>query len=104
MSPMDMVMMAAKNLWKRKLRTLLTVLGVVIGTASIVVKSEKHRGSFPSRVKRIPMPAYLILKRMRRGLKSRTKAAIFFMAEMLKSKNNYIISQEECCPHENDKR
>lgn len=37
MSPMDMVMMAAKNLWKRKLRTLLTVLGVVIGTASIVV-------------------------------------------------------------------
>ena len=32
-----MVMMAAKNLWKRKLRTLLTVLGVVIGTASIVV-------------------------------------------------------------------
>jgi len=37
MSPMDMVMMAVKNLWKRKLRTLLTVLGVVIGTASIVV-------------------------------------------------------------------
>ena len=37
MSPMDMVIMAAKNLWKRKLRTLLTVLGVVIGTASIVV-------------------------------------------------------------------
>lgn len=37
MSPIDMIMMAAKNLWKRKLRTLLTVLGVVIGTASIVV-------------------------------------------------------------------
>lgn len=33
----DMIIMAAKNLWKRKLRTLLTVLGVVIGTASIVV-------------------------------------------------------------------
>ena len=32
-----MVMMAVKNLWKRKLRTLLTILGVVIGTASIVV-------------------------------------------------------------------
>lgn len=32
-----MIIMAAKNLWKRKLRTILTVLGVVIGTASIVV-------------------------------------------------------------------
>lgn len=37
MSTIDMLIMAAKNLWKRKLRTMLTVLGVVIGTASIVV-------------------------------------------------------------------
>lgn len=33
----DMVKMALRNLWKRKLRTFLTVLGVIIGTASIVV-------------------------------------------------------------------
>lgn len=33
----DMLRMSSVNLWKRKIRTLLTVLGVVIGTASIVV-------------------------------------------------------------------
>lgn len=37
MSSFDMIIMAIRNLWKRKLRTFLTVLGVVIGTASIVV-------------------------------------------------------------------
>ena len=34
---MDMLRMSASNLWKRKTRTILTILGVVIGTASIVV-------------------------------------------------------------------
>ena len=33
----DMLRMSSANLWKRKIRTILTVLGVVIGTASIVV-------------------------------------------------------------------
>ncbi|MBQ0043248.1 MAG: ABC transporter permease [Lachnospiraceae bacterium] len=33
----DMLSMSVSNLWKRKLRTVLTILGVVIGTASIVV-------------------------------------------------------------------
>ena len=37
MSTRDLFLMAFRNLWKRKLRTALTVLGVVIGTASIVV-------------------------------------------------------------------
>lgn len=37
MSISDMIKMALRNLWKRKLRTFLTILGVVIGTASIVV-------------------------------------------------------------------
>ncbi len=37
MSTTDMIKMALRNLWKRKLRTFLTILGVVIGTASIVV-------------------------------------------------------------------
>lgn len=37
MSTKDMISMALRNLWKRKLRTFLTVLGVIIGTASIVV-------------------------------------------------------------------
>ncbi len=33
----DMLRMSCSNLWKRKIRTFLTILGVVIGTASIVV-------------------------------------------------------------------
>ena len=33
----DMLLMALSNLWKRKVRTLLTVVGVVIGTCAIVV-------------------------------------------------------------------
>ena len=37
MSSFDLIDMAVRNLWKRKLRTFLTVLGVIIGTASIVV-------------------------------------------------------------------
>ena len=34
---LDMLRMSSGNLWKRKVRTILTVLGVVIGVASIVV-------------------------------------------------------------------
>lgn len=37
MSNLDLVRMGVKNLWRRKLRTFLTVLGVIIGTSSIVV-------------------------------------------------------------------
>ena len=33
----DLIIMANKNLWRRKARTILTCLGVLIGTASIVV-------------------------------------------------------------------
>ena len=33
----DMLHMSITNLWKRKVRTILTVLGVVIGVAAIVV-------------------------------------------------------------------
>lgn len=36
MSNLDLVLMSLDNLWRRKLRTFLTVLGVVIGTASII--------------------------------------------------------------------
>jgi len=37
MKILDLLFMSAINLWRRKLRTFLTVLGVIIGTASIVV-------------------------------------------------------------------
>ena len=34
---LDLLRMSSSNLWKRKVRTILTVLGVVIGVAAIVV-------------------------------------------------------------------
>lgn len=37
MSNIDLIRMGIKNLWRRKLRTFLTVLGVIIGTTSIIV-------------------------------------------------------------------
>lgn len=37
MRSIDLVSMGFKNLWRRKLRTFLTILGVIIGTASIVI-------------------------------------------------------------------
>ena len=37
MSYVDLLRMSLSSLWRRKLRTVLTVLGVVVGTASIVV-------------------------------------------------------------------
>lgn len=37
MNSIDLIRMGFKNLWRRKLRTFLTVLGVIIGTASIVI-------------------------------------------------------------------
>lgn len=37
MNSIDLIRMGLKNLWRRKLRTFLTVLGVIIGTSSIVV-------------------------------------------------------------------
>ncbi|HPY37221.1 MAG TPA: ABC transporter permease, partial [Clostridia bacterium] len=37
MNILDMLLIAFMNLWRRKLRAFLTVLGMVIGTASIVV-------------------------------------------------------------------
>ena len=37
MKILDLLRMSSGSLWKRKFRTILTILGVVIGTASIVV-------------------------------------------------------------------
>ena len=37
MSIFDIISMCLRNLWKRKLRTLLTMLGVIIGTAALIL-------------------------------------------------------------------
>ena len=36
----DLLKMSLSSLWRRKLRTILTILGVIIGTASIVVMKK----------------------------------------------------------------
>ncbi|MBU5486081.1 ABC transporter permease [Clostridium sp. MSJ-11] len=36
MNSLDIIRMGLKNLWRRKLRTFLTILGVIIGTSSII--------------------------------------------------------------------
>ena len=41
----DLLRMSSSNLKRRKLRTLLTILGVIIGTASIVVMIALGLGS-----------------------------------------------------------
>ena len=37
MRMIDLITMSIRSLWRRKLRTALTILGVVIGTVSIVL-------------------------------------------------------------------
>jgi ABC-type antimicrobial peptide transport system permease subunit len=37
MNKLDLILMGFKNLWRRKLRTSLTILGVIIGTSAIIV-------------------------------------------------------------------
>lgn len=49
----DLWSMSSSNLWKRKVRTILTVLGVVIGTASIVVMISLGLGLSESMMKEI---------------------------------------------------
>ncbi len=46
----DLITMAIRNLLRRKTRTVLTVLGVVIGTASIVVMMSLGLGMSRSMV------------------------------------------------------
>ena len=49
----DLLRMSASNLWRRKLRTFLTVLGVIIGTASIVVMISLGLGLTKSTMEQI---------------------------------------------------
>ena len=53
MSIRDLMQMSLTNLLRRKLRTFLTVLGVVIGTASIVVMLSLGLGLKRSSLKQI---------------------------------------------------
>ena len=50
---LDLLRMSGGNLWKRKIRTVLTVLGVVIGVASIVVMVSLGLGLSRSQMEQI---------------------------------------------------
>lgn len=53
MKLIDLLRMSVSNLWRRKLRTFLTVLGVIIGTASIVVMVSLGLGLTKSTMEQI---------------------------------------------------
>ena len=49
----DLLKMSLSSLWRRKLRTVLTVLGVVVGTASIMVMISLGLGLSKSNMEQI---------------------------------------------------
>jgi putative ABC transport system permease protein len=61
MNSVDITAMAFKNLWRRKVRTVLTVLGVIVGTASIVMMLSIGIGMNESFKKQVSMMGSLNL-------------------------------------------
>ena len=56
MNKLDLLRMSLNSLWRRKTRTVLTILGVVIGTASIVIMLSLSTGmeqSFKEQISRM---------------------------------------------------
>ena len=63
----DLLRMSVSNLWRRKLRTFLTVLGVIIGTASIVVMVSLGLGLTKSTMEQIEQSGGLTTITVRQG-------------------------------------
>ena len=63
----DLLRMSVSNLWRRKLRTFLTVLGVIIGTASIVVMISLGLGLTKSTMEQIEQSGDLTTITVREG-------------------------------------
>lgn len=63
----DLLRMSVSNLWRRKLRTFLTVLGVIIGTASIVVMISLGLGLSKSTMDQIERSGGLTTITVREG-------------------------------------
>ena len=63
----DLLRMSVSNLWRRKLRTFLTVLGVIIGTASIVVMISLGLGLTKSTMDQIEQSGGLTTITVREG-------------------------------------
>lgn len=68
MNKIDILRMAGKNLWRRKIRTFLTVLGVVIGTTSIIVMLSLGIGLTESTKKNMERWGSLTMIQVRSGM------------------------------------
>lgn len=68
MNKLDLVKLARQNLWRRKLRTILTVLGVLIGTTSIVVMLSLGIGLDESQRKNMERWGSLTMIRIHQGM------------------------------------
>lgn len=68
MNKLDLVKLARQNLWRRKLRTILTVLGVLIGTTSIVVMLSLGIGLDESQRKNMERWGSLTMIRIQQGM------------------------------------
>lgn len=68
MNKLDLLKLARQNLWRRKLRTILTVLGVLIGTTSIVVMLSLGIGLRESQRKSMESWGSLTMIRVQQGM------------------------------------
>lgn len=68
MNKLDLLRIAGKNLWRRKVRTFLTVLGVIIGTTSIIVMLSLGIGLTESTKKNMERWGSLTMIQVRSGV------------------------------------
>ena len=84
MSFYDVMAMSFGNLWRRKLRTFLTVLGVLIGTASVVAMISLAVG-----MKQMMMEEY---SRMGSATQIRVRSSADMMSESEKTDANTLLT------------
>src|SRR6056297_1120799 len=76
MNNLDILVMGLKNLWRRKVRSLLTVLGVIIGTAAIVVMISLSVGIEDAMVKQFESMGDLSIIEVWPGYDGRSQTTI----------------------------
>lgn len=68
MNKLDLLKLARRNLWRRKVRTILTVLGVLIGTTSIIVMLSLGIGLNENQLKSMENWGSLTMIRVHQGM------------------------------------
>lgn len=76
MNNLDILVMGLKNLWRRKVRSLLTVLGVIIGTAAIVVMISLSVGIEDAMIKQFESMGDLSMIEVWPGYDGRSQTSI----------------------------